>query len=48
MYYTKLGVKTIARTFHRFVADLDARINFIPEEHKFNKINKLQEKGVLQ
>lgn len=47
MYYDKYKIMQINRTFHDFLLDLDERVNFIPEEWKFDKIDELVARGVI-
>jgi hypothetical protein len=47
MYYDKYKIMQINRTFHDFLLDLDERVDFIPDEWKFDKIDDLVEHGVI-
>jgi hypothetical protein len=47
MYYDKYKIKQINRTFHDFLLDLDERVNFIPEEWKFDRIDELIARGLI-
>ena len=47
MYYDKYKIKQINRTFHDFLLDLDKKVNFIPEEWKFDRIDDLVKKGLI-
>lgn len=48
MYSKRLGIEQINRTVETFLADLDARIDFLPTHLKHDQIDQLRAKGVIQ
>jgi hypothetical protein len=47
MYFDKYKLMQINRTFHDFLLDLDERVNFIPDEWKFDRIDELVARGLI-
>lgn len=47
MYYDKYKIMQINRTFHDFLIDLDKRVNFIPDEWKFDRVDELVGRGLI-
>lgn len=48
MYNSRLGIRQIARTFEDFVADLDVRVDFIPDKFKHDKLSAMRTSGIIQ
>lgn len=48
MYSKRLGIEQINRTVEDFLADLDARVDFLPVHLKHDKISGLRDAGVIQ
>ena len=47
MYEQEYGILQINRTFHDFMADLDAEVNFIPRDWKRDRIARLVKAGKI-
>lgn len=48
MYSTRLGIEQIDRTFEEFLAEIDARVGFLPAEVKFSRKADMQRAGIIQ
>jgi len=48
MYSQKLKIEQIDRTFEQFLAELDARVELLPERFKHSKMPNLRASGVTQ
>ena len=47
MYNRELGLRVINRKFHQFMKELDENVDFIPEDWKFEKIQKLRDENLI-
>jgi hypothetical protein len=48
MYAKRFDIRQIDRTFDQFLAELDARVDFIPAWHKVDRIETLRTSGIIQ
>ena len=48
MYARRLNIRQINRTFENFMADLDQRVGFLPQELKRSRIARLRSSGKIQ
>lgn len=48
MYSKRLGIEQINKTVEEFLADLDGRVNFLPDKFKHGQKAKMQSEGVIQ
>ncbi|MBX3500032.1 MAG: SIR2 family protein [Alphaproteobacteria bacterium] len=48
MYSKRFSIEQIDRTFEDFLRDLDEHVDFIPKEHKHERIAALQAAGLIQ
>jgi hypothetical protein len=47
MYDRRFGVRVINRKFHEFMKELDEKVDFVPEDWKFQKIQNLRDNGLI-
>lgn len=48
MYSTRFGIEQIAMDFQEFLRELDDRVDFIPEQHKYRHMDMLRAIGEIQ
>ena len=48
MYSDRFNINQINMTFEEFLSELDGRVNYLPTDLKYNRINKLRAAGRIQ